>query len=148
MVRTTGSRPARFLLADRAPEPPPDPVVILRKITAEALILQDEAEEVLMAIARNTPLGLVAPRAGPLTRRFFALADALPAGCADPTCERMCSSLRTIFNHHAMQLATALDFLAVAGRSDRAAEQLTRIGGLGEPGRVLENHYRQLVALG
>ena len=54
------------------------------------------------------------------------------------------SHFATILIHHAMQLSTALDFLAVSWRSDTVAQQLTRIGGLGEPAELLEAYYREL----
>ena len=43
-----------------------------------------------------------------------------------------------------MQLSTALDFLAVSWRSDTLAQQVARIGGLGEPAELLEAYYREL----
>src|SRR5688572_6566064 len=50
----------------------------LRRIAAEAVILQDEAEAVIQGIRARESLGYLAPRGGPLVRRFFALRDALP----------------------------------------------------------------------
>ena len=50
----------------------------LRAIVAEAVIWQDAAEDVLLAISRREPLAELAPRGGPLVRRFCELRDRLP----------------------------------------------------------------------
>ena len=144
MVRPRWSSTQRVQLIDREFAPPPEPSAVMRRIAAEALILQDEAESVLAGIARGDQLGVAAPRGGPLIRRFFALADELPRVVEDPRQRRLAESLRTILIHHAMQLSTALDFLAVSWRSDTMAQQLARIGGLGEPAVLLEAYYREL----
>jgi hypothetical protein len=124
--------------------PTPDTGALLRRIAAEALILQDEAEAVLAGIARGEQLGVAAPRGGPLIRRFFALADELPRVVEERRQSQLAESLRTILIHHAMQLSTALDFLAVSWRSETLARQLARMGGLGEPAELLEAYYREL----
>jgi hypothetical protein len=124
--------------------PTPDSSALLRRVAAEALILQDEAEAVLTGIADGDQLGIAAPRGGPLIRRFFALSDELPRVVADPRQSQLAESLRTILVHHAMQLSTALDFLAVSWRSDMIAQQVARMGGLGEPAALLEAYYREL----
>lgn len=124
--------------------PAPDPSALLRRVAAEALILQDEAEAVLAGIADGDQLGIAAPRGGPLIRRFFALSDELPRVVAQPRQRQLAESLRTILIHHAMQLSTALDFLAVSWRSDLIARQVAQMGGLGEPAELLEAYYREL----
>lgn len=148
MVRRRWSSVDRIQLVDLISGAEPDPVPAMRRIAAEALILQDEAEAVLAAIARGEHLGYVAPRAGPLVRRFFALSDQVPksSDCPAAADRRVSDLLRTILTHHAMQVATALDFLAVAWRSEWSADQLSRITGLGEPAQLLEQIYRELVA--
>jgi hypothetical protein len=55
--------------------------------------------------------------------------------------------LDTILYHHAMQVATALDFLAVEWRSPEMAHQVANITGLGAPAELLESVYRELRAL-
>ncbi|WP_344809138.1 hypothetical protein [Microlunatus ginsengisoli] len=147
MVRRRSASPGRVELLDVEFAPPPDPAVAMRRIAAEALILQDEAEAVLADVARGEHLGRVAPRGGPLVRRFFALADAVPpaVACPDPADRRTADTLRTILTHHAMQVSTALDFLAVAWRSERLADHVRRISGLGEPALILERLYRDLI---
>jgi len=134
----------RVQLIDREPTAEAEPAALMLRIAAEALILQDEAESVLAGIAHGDQLGVAAPRGGPLIRRFFALADQLPTRCKDPRQRHLSESMRTIFTHHAMQLSTALDFLAVSWRSERLAQQVRRIGGLGEPAALLEDFYREL----
>ena len=127
-----------------------DPAALLR-IAAEALILQDEAEAVLAAVGRREHLGIVAPRGGPLVYRFFVLRDRLAderlAGEIQPQLTRLANMLDTILYHHAMQVATALDFLAVEWRSPEMAHQVANITGLGAPAELLERVYRELRAL-
>ena len=96
-------------LVDSVPVPLPEPAAVLRRIAAEAVILQDQAEAVLAAVARHERLGAVAPRGGPLVSRFFRLREQLPTRCADPRLDRLRAVLDTIFYHHAMQLAVLLD---------------------------------------
>ena len=148
MIRPRWSSAPRIELVDREFSPLPPPSLVMRRIAAEALILQDDAEEVLAMIARGEHLGQVAPRGGPLVRRFFALADELPSPdeCREAEDARACRAMRTILNHHAMQVATALDFLAVSWRSERLAEQTSRMGGLGEPAEILDAMYHDLIA--
>ena len=127
-----------------------DPAALLR-IAAEALILQDEAEAVLASVGRHEHLGMVAPRGGPLVYRFFALRDRLAdqrsANEAQPQMTRLANMLDTILYHHAMQVATALEFLAVEWRSPEMAHQVASINGLGAPAEQLESIYRELKAL-
>jgi hypothetical protein len=127
-----------------------DPAALLR-IAAEALILQDEAEAVLAAVGRREHLGIVAPRGGPLVYRFFALRDRLAdersADEIQPQLTRLANMLDTILYHHAMQVSTALDFLAVEWRSPEMAHQVANITGLGAPAELLEGVYRELRAL-
>lgn len=135
-------------LVDVCPQPERDPLPALARITSEALILQDEAEDVLAAVGRHEHLGVLAPRGGPLVRRFFALRDQLGQerrlGPTSPELTRLSATLDTILLHHAMQVATALDFLAVEWRSPQMARQVTAIGGLGRPAQVLEDVYREV----
>ncbi len=65
----------RAQLVDRDSRPTPSDREVLLRIAAEALILQDEAEAVLLAASQHVHLGLVAPRGGPLVSRFFALRE-------------------------------------------------------------------------
>ena len=135
--------PDRFVLLDflEAPaEPPPS----LRRIAAEAVILQDEAEDVLRGVRARKALGELAPRGGPVVRRFFALRDSLPARCEDPEDERIRKILDVTLHHHAMVLSTALEFLAVEWRSDQVSRQLDGFDGLGAPARALDEVYATL----
>ena len=67
--------------------PPSDPRAAMRRIAAEAVILQDEAEAVIRGARAREGLGFLAPRGGPLVRRFFGLRDLLPRACDDPADE-------------------------------------------------------------
>ncbi|HEX4691444.1 MAG TPA: hypothetical protein VH276_12195 [Solirubrobacteraceae bacterium] len=121
----------------------PDPVARLRRIAAEATLLQDDAAELLDEIAARGPLAELASRGGRITTRFVTLAEELPAS-ADPLLRRYCEVLHCVFDHHAMLIASALDLLAVDWRSEAMVEQLGRIGGLGPPAEWLEAIRAQL----
>jgi hypothetical protein len=109
----------------------------LRAIVAEAVIWQDAAVEVLAAISRREPLAELAPRGGPLVRRFCELKARLPES-DDPELRRFTDVLGPVFDHHALMLSSSLDMLAVDWRSERLVEELERITGLGAPARRLE----------
>ncbi|HZA03444.1 MAG TPA: hypothetical protein VE617_02700 [Propionibacteriaceae bacterium] len=134
-------------------EPSPTPAeeradqrAALRRIVAEAVILQDEAESVIAGIRARQSLGDLAPRGGPVVRRFFALRDRLPQRCADPDNERVRAILDVTFHHHAMALATALEFCALEWRSPEIARQVDAMDGLGPPARRLDEVYAALKA--
>ena len=117
----------------------------LRAIVAEAVIWQDAAEEVLAAISRREPLSELAPRGGPLIRRFCELGSRLPES-DDPEIRRITSVLGPVFDHHALMLSSSLDMLAVDWRSERIRAELERIDGLGAPAERLEGVRASLVA--
>jgi hypothetical protein len=116
----------------------------LRSIVAEAVIWQDEAEEVLLDIRDRRPLAEVAPRGGPLVSRFVYLSRRLPQS-DDPAIARYTSELRGVFDHHAYLIDSCLQMLAVDWRSPRIVEQLERIDGLGSPAVRLEAVRAELV---
>jgi hypothetical protein len=120
----------------------------LLRVAAEALILQDEADAVLAGVRTRQHMGVLAPRAGPLVRRFFAMRDLLPQRYADPDAERLRALLDSILHHHALLLSMALDLLAYEWRSERIAEQVDAIDGMGAPGGWLEDLYTELTAPG
>ena len=117
----------------------------LRAIVAEAVIWQDAANELLAAISRREPLAELAPRGGPLVRRFCALRARLPES-DDPALRRVTDVLGPVLDHHALMLSSSLDMLAVDWRSERIVEELERITGLGAPAERLEGIYAELAA--
>lgn len=117
----------------------------LRAIAAEAVIWQDEANDVLGAISRREPLAELAPRGGRLVRRFCDLRARLPES-DDPELRRITDVLGPVLDHHAMMLSSSLDMLAVDWRSERIVEELERIDGLGAPAERLEGIYATLAA--
>lgn len=117
---------------------------MLRRTVAETLIRQDEAEVLLHDIRARTSLGLVAPRGGPLVRRFFALRDQLPVDGGDPELNGWSAELAAILYHHAMAVSVAMDFLATEWRSPVLSRQLDSLHDLGAPARRLEEIYRCL----
>jgi hypothetical protein len=138
----------RFVLEDvDAPEPGPDPAALLRRIAFEAVLLQDEAEAVLGDIHARQPLGLIAPRAGPLARRFFTLRDELPTRTDEPAQARLREELAAILHAHAMSLTVAMDFLAHEWRSPALARQLDGLTDLGAPARRLDEICTGLAGL-
>ncbi len=118
---------------------------LLRRIAAEAVILQDQAEAALTRARARAPLSQVAPVAGPLVHRFFRLRDRLPERCLDPADDQLRASLAVILHHHAMLVATALDLLAYDYRSERVAGTVGSME-IGEPGRRLDEVYSALTA--
>ena len=124
---------------------PEDARSTLLRVTSEALILQDDADAVLAGVRTRQHMGVLAPRAGPLVRRFFALRDLLPQRYDDPDAERSRALLDSILHHHALLLSMALDLLAYEWRSQRIAEQVDALeDGMGAPGRWLEELYAEL----
>jgi hypothetical protein len=117
----------------------------LRAIVAEAVIWQDEAIEVLSGIRRREPLAELAPRGGPLVRRFCELRARLPES-ADPELRRITDVLGPVLDHHALMLSSSLDMLAADWRSPRIVEELEKIEGLGAPAERLERIRAELVA--
>lgn len=118
----------------------------LLRVTAEALILQDEAAAVIAGVRSRQPLGVLAPWGGPLVHRFFCLRDRLPPRCEAGDDERLRALLSTILHHHAMLVATALDFAAYEGQSEQLARQVDALDGLGAPGGWLEEVYAELTS--
>ena len=123
---------------------PSNPRAAMRRIVAEAVILQDEAEAVVRGAQAREGLGFLAPRGGPLVRRFFGLRDLLPKACEDPADEDLRRRLDAILHHHALAVWVALDLLACEWRSERIARQLDALDGLGEPAVELDQLYAQL----
>jgi len=118
---------------------------LLRRIVAEALILQDAAEELLLELRDERDLGAVAPPAGRLMNRFIALGHQLPS-CGDPAMDRHTDLLRRIFDHHVLMLNSARALLAAEWSSERLSAQIDRIDGLGEPARTLERVRQEILA--
>lgn len=142
----------------RRPPVPRDPLALLSdelagadararllRIVAEALILQDRAEELLAAVRDREPLGEVAPRGGPLASRFFALRRDLPPA-TDLEMGRQVETVRAVLDHHGWMVVAALDMLAADWRSEAAGDQLERLEGLGPPAQRLDALYAELVA--
>ena len=64
--------------------------------------------------------------------------------CVDPEDERLRAIMDVTFHHHAMALATAMEFLALEWRSAEIARQVDAMDGLGEPARRLDEVYAAL----
>ena len=117
----------------------------LAAIMDEAVILQDLTEALLVDIRAREPLAELAPRGGRLARRFVVLRERLPE-TGEPGVERYAELLRTVFDHHTLMISSSLDLLAVDWRSERMAEQLDQIQGLGRPAEWLDAARLELMA--
>ena len=124
-------------------EDEPDPRARLLRVVSEAVILQDQATELLHEIRERPPLGEVAPRGGPLAHRFFSLRHELPPAIGAEM-ERQCRIVSTVLDHHGRLLVGALDMLATDWRSERIVEQIERLDGLGAPADRLDAVYAEL----
>jgi hypothetical protein len=132
------------IVADDADEARARDLALLRRIAAEAVILQDDAEALLQEIRAREPLAELAPRGGRLTSRFVTLATALPRS-SDPCVRRIATRLQEVLDHHALMLSASLDLLAVSWRSERLEDEVDRIAGLGRPARWLEDIRLELL---
>jgi hypothetical protein len=117
----------------------------LRRIVAEAVILQDKAEELLADVRLREPLGELAPRGGPLARRFFELRRQLPSA-ADREMARQCETASVVLDHHGKVITYALELLAADWRSEAIVDQLERLDGLGPPADRLDALYSELAS--
>ena len=124
--------------------PPVDERAALRRVAAEAVILQDRAEAVLVMVRTHGHLGVIAPLGGPLVRRFFALREELPATCTDPDDQRLRHVLDVALHSHALVVAMSMDLLAYEWRSPRLLDVVSRIEGLGAAGVALDAAYAEL----
>jgi hypothetical protein len=115
----------------------------LLRVVSEAVILQDQATELLHEIRDRRPLAEVARRGGPLATRFFALRHELPPATGAEM-ERQCDTASKVLDHHGRLIVTALDMLAVDWRSELIVEQLERLDGLGTPADRLDALYAEL----
>jgi hypothetical protein len=129
--------------ADSSLAAPLDRRAQLRRIVAEAVVLQDKAVELLADIRRREPLGKLAPRGGPLARRFFELRRQLPPA-TDGEMARQCETASVVLDHHGTVITYALELLAMDWRSDAIVAQLERLDGLGEPAERLDALYTEL----
>ena len=118
----------------------------LRRIVAEAVLLQDKAAELLAEIRDRRPLSVLAPRGGPMATRFFELRRELPPP-ADLAMARQCETVSVVLDHHGTLIVTALQMLSVDWRSDAIVDQLERLDGLGAPALRLDAVYDELAAL-
>jgi hypothetical protein len=122
----------------RAPTPASDDAwAALRRLLAEALILQDSAEELVINLRKRPDPADVARPCGRLNGRFVQMRDAMPP-CGDPEMDRYTAELRQILDHHILFLKTSLGFLAGEGRCELLAERLDALDGLGGPAQRLE----------
>ena len=116
----------------------------LRRIVAEAVVLQDQAVELLADIRDGEPLAEMAARGGPLSRRFFALRRELSAP-ASGELARQCETAGVVLDHHGTMIAYALELLAAAWSSPAIVAQLERLDGLGAPAERLDALYCELM---
>ena len=120
------------------------PRALLLRVAAEAVILQDQADEVLHRIRAHAPLGETARPTGTLVRRFFRLRAELPEHFEDPDDESLRADLSVILHHHAELLSMASQLSAYEWRSERLRAQVESLEGTGLPGQRLDRLWRDL----
>jgi hypothetical protein len=113
----------------------------LRRLLAEAVILQDAADELLGQMRGRPDPAVLAASCGRITERFAELREMVPE--ADHVDWR---SLRQIFDHHILLLKTSLGLLAGAASSPVLDARLDDIDGLGAPARRLEAIRRDILS--
>jgi hypothetical protein len=109
----------------------------LRRTVAEALILQDAAEDLLATFHDRPEPAEAARSCGRITRRLVQLREALPSG-DDPEVDVCTGALEQVLDHHILMLKTSVGLLSGAERSERLAERLDAVDGLGDAARRLE----------
>jgi hypothetical protein len=109
----------------------------LRRLVAEALLLQDSAEELIRSLRARPDPSEVARPGGRLKSRFFALLTALPDE-GDPELVALAQAVRQVLDHHLLMLITSLDLLAAAQLREVLDHRLDDCTGLGDPARRLE----------
>lgn len=109
----------------------------LRRILAEAVILQDAADELLGTFRDRPAPGEVAPSCGRLKARFVELAEHLPTS-DDPVLAEYAAVVRSILDHHVYMLKASVDLLVAGPASTRLSEELDTIVGLGAAARRLD----------
>jgi hypothetical protein len=132
-----------IVFIDEAALPAPEARARLRRVVAEAVVLQDQAEAVIAGIRDREPLARMAGLGGPVSRRFFALRDELPVP-ADGEMARQCETASVVLDYLGTLIVTALKLLAADWRSPAVVDQLERLDGLGAPAERLEALYREL----
>src|SRR4051812_11340701 len=130
-LRTTVSRIA--ILEDDEPAAADRRARLLR-VVAEAVVLQDEAAELLAAIRDREPLAELAPRGGPLASRFFELRRQLPRP-ADLAMAAQCEAVSVILDHHGTLIVSALEMLSMDWRAAAPPRQPPRGRRPRAPGR-------------
>lgn len=133
------------VLAERAARRRAD-LAALRAIVDEAVIRQDQAEELLAEISAREPLAPLARRGGDLVSRLLALKRSLPEP-ADAALRAYARAVGEVLDHHVMMVSSSLDALAVDWRSERVVAMLDRLDGLGAPAERLDALRLELALL-
>ena len=126
-----------------------DELRLLHRIAADAVAGQPEAEAVLAGVRDEAPLGVLAPRGGPLARHYDELAEATRS-VRGAAARGYAETLYRLLSYHAELLRQALELAARWWLSERLARERRRLHGLGVPGaklRELEQELRALLAL-
>ncbi len=97
-----------------------------------------------MRLPDRPDLSEVARPAGRLKARLLELRDELPAS-GDPEVDRYSAALGQILTHHVLMLKALIDLLVQERRSERLADALAKVDGLGAPAERLELLRSELV---
>jgi hypothetical protein len=126
-----------------------DELRLLHRLAADAVAGQPEAETVLAGVRDQAPLGVLAPRGGPLARHYADLAEATRT-VRGAAARDYADTLHRLLSYHAVLLEQALELAARWWPSERLALERQRLHGLGAPGaklRQLEQELRALLEL-
>jgi hypothetical protein len=126
-----------------------DELRLLHRLAADAVAGQPAAETVLAGVRDQAPLGVLAPRGGPLARHYADLAEATRT-VRGAAARDYADTLHRLLSYHAVLLEQALELAARWWPSERLALERRRLHGLGAPGaklRQLEQELRALLEL-
>jgi hypothetical protein len=123
-----------------------DELRLLHRLAADAVAGQPVAEAVLSGVRDEAPLGVLAPRGGPLARHYDDLAAATRS-VRGAAARDYADTLFRLLSYHAELLRQALELAASCWVSERLARERRRLHGLGVPGEKLRELEQELRAL-
>jgi hypothetical protein len=116
---------------------------LLHRLAVDAVARQPDTEAVLAGVREQAPLGVLAPRGGPLARHFTELAETARLVQGEAARD-YADVLYRLLSYHAELLRQALHLSAAWWASERLAVERQRLQGLGSPGAKLRDLEREL----
>jgi hypothetical protein len=127
----------------RRPAEGVDDLHLLHRLAADAVARQPDTEAVLAGVREQAPLGVLAPRGGPLARHFAELAETARLVQSEAARD-YADALYRLLSYHAELLRQALHLSAAWWASERLAVERQRLQGLSSPGAKLRDLEREL----